>query len=157
MCTDRPRARGQRQLRKGRVSRAGQIYHVIAATHRRVKIFAELRCGRAVVEALRGECAAGRCRTLCFVVMPDHLHWLMQLTGRRTLAECVRYVKGRSGRSIGRLQGHSCRVWQRGYYDRALRSDEDVVFVARYIVANPVRAKLVKCLGDYPLWDAVWL
>jgi hypothetical protein len=29
--------------------------------------------------------------------------------------------------------------------------------VARYIVANPLRAGLVEHLGDYPLWDAVWL
>jgi len=28
---------------------------------------------------------------------------------------------------------------------------------ARYIVANPLRAGLVERLGDYPLWDAVWL
>ena len=28
---------------------------------------------------------------------------------------------------------------------------------ARYIVANPLRAGLVKQIGDYPLWDAIWL
>ncbi|MFV3290267.1 transposase, partial [Pseudomonas sp. NY11955] len=29
--------------------------------------------------------------------------------------------------------------------------------VARYIVANPIRAGLVSRVGDYPHWDAVWL
>jgi hypothetical protein len=29
--------------------------------------------------------------------------------------------------------------------------------LARYIVANPLRAGLVEHLGDYPHWDAVWL
>ena len=29
--------------------------------------------------------------------------------------------------------------------------------VARYIVANPLRAGLVERVGDYPYWDAVWL
>jgi hypothetical protein len=29
--------------------------------------------------------------------------------------------------------------------------------MARYVVANPLRAGLVKRLGDYPLWDAIWL
>jgi hypothetical protein len=33
----------------------------------------------------------------------------------------------------------------------------DLQSVARYIVANPLRAGLVKHLGDYPLWDAIWL
>jgi len=29
--------------------------------------------------------------------------------------------------------------------------------MARYIVANPLRAGLVERIGDYPLWDATWL
>jgi hypothetical protein len=29
--------------------------------------------------------------------------------------------------------------------------------VARYIVANPVRAGLVRRVQDYPLWDALWV
>ena len=48
-------------------------------------------------------------------------------------------------------------VWQPGYFDRALRAEEDVREVARYIVANPLRASLCQYIGDYPLWDAGWL
>jgi hypothetical protein len=29
--------------------------------------------------------------------------------------------------------------------------------VARYIVANPLRAGLVSRVGHYPFWNAVWL
>jgi len=29
--------------------------------------------------------------------------------------------------------------------------------VARYIVANPLRAGLVESVRDYPHWDAIWL
>ena len=36
-------------------------------------------------------------------------------------------------------------------------TDEDLKKTARYIVANPLRAGLVKRLGDYPHWDALWL
>lgn len=38
-----------------------------------------------------------------------------------------------------------------------MRYDEDLLKAARYIIANPLRARLVKRVGDYPLWDAVWL
>jgi len=38
-----------------------------------------------------------------------------------------------------------------------LRKDEDIKNIARYIVANPLRAKPVEKLDNYPLWDAVWL
>jgi hypothetical protein len=48
-------------------------------------------------------------------------------------------------------------VWQTGYHDHALRREEDIVQVSRYVVANPLRAGLVELLGDYPLWDAAFL
>jgi hypothetical protein len=48
-------------------------------------------------------------------------------------------------------------LWQRAFYDHALRKDEDVRQIARYIIANPLRRGLVKDVGDYLLWDAAWL
>jgi hypothetical protein len=47
-------------------------------------------------------------------------------------------------------------VWQPGYHDHALRREEDLVTVSRYLVANPLRAGLVAYIGNYPLWDAIW-
>jgi REP element-mobilizing transposase RayT len=67
-------------------------------------------------------------------------------------------AKGSSARQINSLLGRSgAPVWQRGFHDHALRGDEDVRAIARYIVANPLRAGLVRAIGDYPWWDAEWL
>ena len=46
---------------------------------------------------------------------------------------------------------------QRGFHDRAIRKQDDLVAVARYIVANPLRAGIVDSIRNYPLWDAKWL
>jgi REP element-mobilizing transposase RayT len=67
------------------------------------------------------------------------------------LSDAVRLLKGRSARAMGHA------VWQANYFDHAVRKDEDIHRMARYIVANPLRANLVERIGDYPLWDAVWL
>jgi REP element-mobilizing transposase RayT len=48
-------------------------------------------------------------------------------------------------------------IWQDGYHDHALRSEENLQDAARYIVMNPVRAGLVESIREYPLWDAKWL
>ncbi|MFB6261862.1 MAG: transposase, partial [Thiohalorhabdaceae bacterium] len=48
-------------------------------------------------------------------------------------------------------------VWQPGFHDRAIRREEDLEAVARYVVANPLRAGLVDRIADYPHWDAAWL
>ena len=145
-------------LRKGRVSIAHQIYLVTCVACDRQMVFQDLQSGRQVVQALRYASASGRAETLAYVVMPDHLHWLLSLGDSVALSAVVGSMKRHSARRINaanRLAG-SC-VWQRGFHDRALRSEESVQDVARYLVANPLRAGLVHRLGDYALWDAVWM
>jgi REP element-mobilizing transposase RayT len=83
--------------------------------------------------------------------MPDHVHWLMQIAGSQSLQNIIKTVKSKT--SIRLAQ----RIWQAGYYDHAIRQEEDMQTIARYIVANPIRAGLVNKVSDYPHWDAIWL
>ncbi len=149
--------KGTRRLRRGRFSSQYQIYHITTATYQRRKVLDNFIAGRAVVNALRRASRFGQADTLAFVVMPDHLHWLMQLTGNKQLSVTVNTVKSLSARAINQAGGYQGPVWQKGYFDRGLRRDDDVVTIARYIIANPIRAGLVKTVGDYPLWDAIWI
>jgi REP element-mobilizing transposase RayT len=137
-------------LRKGRVSQPGMTYHVTAVTLSRTPFFTSLENGRKVVRELMVLQAEGRAETLCYVLMPDHLHWLMVLH-EGTLSDAVKLLKGRSAHAIGEP------VWQANYYDHAVRGDDDLRKIARYIVDNPLRANLVERIGDYPLWDAAWM
>jgi len=100
--------------------------------------------------------AEGGADSLCWVIMPDHFHWLMELKGRDLAGEVAR-LKSRSTVLFNRANQRVGSLWQKGFHDRALRREEDVKSVARYIVANPLRAGLAERIGDYPLWDAVWL
>jgi REP element-mobilizing transposase RayT len=137
-------------LRKGRVSQSGLVYHITTVTQNRTPHFAALDNGRKVVQQLMALQGEGRAETLCYALMPDHLHWLMVLHLGK-LSEVVQLLKGRSAHAIGQA------IWQANYFDHAVRQDEDLRKLARYIVANPLRANLVERMGDYPLWDAVWL
>ena len=149
-----PRKAGVHRLRLGRVSEPGRAYLITAVCADRRAWFGNLAAGRCFVHALRE--AEGDTHTLCFVVMPDHIHWLMQLQ-KGTVSRAVQKVKAGTSRRIRRLHGEPCPIWQPGFHDRAVRRDEDLATIARYIVANPLRAGLVRNLRDYPLWDAVWL
>jgi REP element-mobilizing transposase RayT len=106
---------------------------------------------------LKREDDAGHTKTLAFVVMPDHLHWLVQLTGTRSLSVSVNTIKSFASRSINQVIGRTGPVWQKGFYDHALRDEENLAAAARYIVANPLRAGLTRRISDYPLWDAIWV
>ena len=147
-----------RDLRKGRHSIAGQIYLVTTVTHRRQPLFENLYAGRQIMKALRACDSKGSTTTLAFVVMPDHLHWLFALGSYEALSQVVANLKRRAAWRINEMTGSTgSPVWQRGFHDRAMRREESIPDTARYVVANPLRAGLVKTVGDYPLWDAMWL
>ena len=145
------------KLRKGRVSITGQIYLVTCVTMQRKKIFSDLSAGRIVVREMAQSERFGSSETLAFVIMPDHFHWMMTVGSLHALSKIVSGVKSHSARMVNRRLYRHGAVWQRGFHDHALRSDEDILRVARYIVANPLRAGLVTRIGDYPLWDTIWL
>ena len=138
-------------LRIGRHSVPGQIYLITSATAGRRPVFLDFGCARRLIGHMRWLAGEAWVDSLAWVVMPDHVHWLVALGERGDLSSLVRLLKGRTARDVGGV------VWQRAFHDRALRRDEDVVAAARYVVANPLRAGLVARLGDYPHWDAKWL
>jgi len=122
------------RLRIGRHSEPGRIYLLTFVTRERMPVFDNWRLGRQVVHVLQRE--AGSADTLCYVVMPDHVHWLMQLTGRKSLSAVVRTVKAASAMRINRMRGSREPLWQKGFHDHALRREEDVRALARYVIAN---------------------
>lgn len=152
-----------KDLRKGRCSINHQVYLITTVTHQRQRVFDDFTLGRMVIQAMRQQVQQQKIKSLAFVLMPDHLHWLLSLENNSQLADVMRCTKGISAHKIqairrqsGDIVSHQA-LWQDGYYDRAIRKEEDLQQVARYVVANPLRAKLVNKVADYPLWDAVWL
>ncbi|WP_444758182.1 REP-associated tyrosine transposase [Pseudomonas sp. A014] len=144
------------RLRRGRCSEPGRCYLLTAVTHERQPLFHDLRSARLLVKQLRLSDQENASRTLAWVLMPDHLHWLIELRGV-TLGSLMRRFKSRSSLALHKAGVSQYPVWQPGYHDRALRREESLQSAARYIVANPLRAGLVDHVGDYPHWDAVWL
>jgi len=145
-----------RSLRSGRVSEQGRVYLVTFTTENRRTLFSNFCLGRLVVKELRQAQSQRLATSLVWVVMPDHVHWLLELK-LGSLDRLVKQVKARSAISINRAIDCQGRIWQQGFHDRAMRYDEDLVAAARYIVLNPVRAGVVKRCGEYSLWDAVWV
>ncbi|MDR9754027.1 transposase [Pseudomonas sp. SZMC_28357] len=144
------------RLRHGRFSEPGRAYMVTTVVHQRMPLFQDWRLGRLLVAELKRVHDEGQVDSLAFVVMPNHMHWLVQLRNQ-DLAPVMQTIKSRSTLSINRAIDRSGAFWQSGYHDRAIRDGEDLRPFADYLLANPLRAGLVTDLADYPLWDASWL
>jgi len=143
-------------LRKGRYCEPERIYLLTTVTRHRQPLFNDFHLGRLLVNELRSAHEQQLVASLAWVVMPDHLHWLIQL-GNTSLEQLMKRVKARSALAINRAQGTTGALWQAGFHDRAARQEEDIQQIARYVLANPLRAGLIERLADYPLWDAIWL
>jgi putative transposase len=144
-------------LRTGRHSRTGQIYLVTFTTAHRNRYFRNDELARSACRA----CVEPRLwissRLLAWVLMPDHWHGLVEVGDGDGLSGRIQKLKANSARSVHRAGLVDSRVWAPGFHDRALRREEDLEDMARYLVLNPVRAGLVRRVMDYPYWDAIWI
>lgn len=145
-----------RNLRKNRISLAEHAYIITTCSFARKPWFQEIDLGQIVVDEIRKSDDGKRTYTFAYVVMPDHLHWLLQLKRGELLETVVRRVKGRSAYRVNKSRNRTGPVWQHGYHDHLVPAEESLETVGDYIVHNPVRAGLVNKVDDYPLWDILW-
>ena len=85
-----------------------------------------------------------------YCLMPDHVHLLAAMVSRESITVAIKSWKSLCYQERRRL-GNSARFWQRSFFDRMIRDDEEIFGVATYILMNPVRAGLVRDFHDYPL------
>ena len=142
-------------LRKGRHSVSGQIYLVTFTTARGQPYFSEWAIAADAARLMTAKGDWQGSQLLAWVLMPDHWHGLMQLGEGETLPGRVGWIKAHAARQLRKAHPDIGRIWAGAYHDRALRKEDDVLQVARYLVLNPVRAGLARRVGDYPFWDAV--
>jgi REP-associated tyrosine transposase len=151
-----------RDLRKGRISETNRIYLLTSNTHERQKLFLSWCDAAPLIQALRYSQTSGVASTIAYVVMPDHFHWLVALHGKASLSGLMRSIKTWSARAINKTRQAQglpplAAIWQSGFHDHAMRAEEDIRQLARYVVTNPLRTGLCRTLRAYPLWDAIWL
>jgi REP element-mobilizing transposase RayT len=145
---------GNSALRLGRVSLGNQTYIVTFVTWQRLRWFENFNLARIVVRTINN---TGGQATLCYVVMPDHVHWLLNLTEGKSLSKVIQNAKSLSAHRINNHIRRKGTIWQAGFHDHAIRTDESLVRLSRYIIANPIRAGLCDSVLLYPHWDAVWV
>ena len=81
-------------------------------------------------------------------LMPDHLHFLVELGAQRKLQDIVRLFKGRMTPVLRPVGLH----WQQGFYDRRLRQNDSIGTVLRYMKLNPYRKLLLPMEEVWPFW-----
>ncbi len=124
-------------------------YFLTWCTHKRGLVFNAREVVDPVLAQIRRTAAEESFALLAYCFMPDHVHLLMEGCHENAdLRQFAHRARMHSGFDFAQRFGQ--RLWQHGYYDRVLRNDESTREVARYVLANPVRAGLVGTPEEYP-------
>ena len=102
------------------------------------------------LEILREEQERQNCAVFTYCLMPDHLHFLIspKIDGISVLKFTDQY-KGKTT-NRGWAAGWRGKLWQPRYYDHIVRKEEDLRGIAKYILNNAVRRRLVARPEDWP-------
>ena len=87
---------------------------------------------------------------LAVVIMPDHIHWVVSPVEDRDLS--IGDFSHGFKRMLRKYLGTQSWDWQRGCFDRLLRSDENLQSKWIYVKDNPVRHGLVREANDWPYY-----
>ena len=139
--------------RLGRIWIPGAVYFMTVCTHGRKQILASpIAAGILLREwqaaKTRHGWLVGR-----YVVMPDHVHFFCaeQAEGaKRTLSQFMNKWKEWTSKGLIAPTTISAPVWQRGFFDHLMRSDESYGEKWSYVRENPVRAGLASSWETWP-------
>jgi REP element-mobilizing transposase RayT len=130
-------------------------YIVTTVVHARRRLLSRREAWGVVADEIARLEHAGAVENLAWIVMPDHVHWLLALR-EGPLSRVVQQMKSNAARRLNALCGWPPPFWQAGFFDHRLRSDEDLRRQAEYLLANPVRAGLVPTAADYAARFSRW-
>ena len=123
------------------------IYFVTVCVKGRRQVLANTR----VFEAIKTTIVQlRRWHVLAGVIMPDHAHWLVSLRIDREIS--VGDFANGFKRVLRKMLADQKWEWQRGCFDRLLRSDENLHSKWIYVQDNPVRQGLVQKWEDWPYY-----
>jgi REP element-mobilizing transposase RayT len=97
-----------------------------------------------------------RYRLDAWVVMPNHVHIVLWPIPNHTVSEIAQSVKRYTAREANKVLGRTGKTfWQPEPYDHWIRNDEEHARCCRYVLNNPVKARLCAAPEDWQ-WSSAW-
>lgn len=103
-----------------------------------------------LVDVLRSLVAEHRFKLHDFVIMPDHVHLLIEVGESMTIEKAMQFIKGRFSRRISQEFDYHGEVWQRGFTEVQVMNKQNFEAHRAYIADNPVKAGLAATTEQYP-------
>ena len=135
-----------------RIEFAGALYHVTARDNARAPIYDDDE-DRGEFLRLLGDAVERHdwyCHAYC--LMGNHYHLLIE-TATPSLSKGMKYLNGRYTQWYNRKHGRVGHLLQGRFKAILVQKDAYLLELARYIVLNPIRARMVRHARDWP-WSS---
>ena len=135
-----------------RLEFAGALYHVTSRGDGREDIFRAVDDRRVFFDVLGGVWERFNWIVHAYCLMTNHYHLLVE-TPDGNLAKGMRELNGVYTQRFNRVYQRVGHVFQGRYKAILVEKETYLLELARYVVLNPVRARMVPSPGDYP-WSS---
>jgi putative transposase len=127
-----------------------RTYFITTTTANRRSIFQVEANAQLLLDVLMEQRVKNRFLLHAFVLMPDHMHAILTPAADVSLERAVQFIKGNFSH---RLKS-KFPVWTPSFNETQIRDLESFESFRRYILQNPVRAKLVVIAEGFPYSSA---
>ncbi len=141
--------KGSHRLRIGRISEADFVYFV--STHiKEGSTRIDEKMQHIIDESIKLCESSGGFYLHCYTIMPDHLHLLFRVGRTKSLSQTMQSMRKWTTRSFNKLDNSQKFIWQSGFFDHRIRSEQDFYDTVQYIFLNPVAGGLTGYGWDWP-------
>jgi putative transposase len=139
-----------------RLHHSGQAHFITFSCFHRRPFLAEMRMQDAFLYALEETRLRFEMKVFGYVVMPEHVHLLVNEPIEKELSKFVQLLKTKvsiQARTKNRRTAGELPFWQARYFDHNVRNRAGFVTQLRYIHRNPVKRGLCGTPEDWP-WSS---
>jgi len=142
----------QTMTRPLRIEFAGALYHVTARGNAQSDIYHDDDDRNAFLSLLNNSIRRHDWYCHVYCLMSNHYHLLIE-TSTPTLSKGMKYLNGTYTQYLNRKHRRVGHVFQGRFKAILVQKDAYLLELARYIVLNPVRARMVRHVRDWP-WSS---
>jgi putative transposase len=132
------------------------IWFITTCTEKRAKVLTNSSVPEILVSEWKSAEKRHGWRIGFYVIMPDHVHFFCSaMSESKDVSVMMNRWKEWTSKRIMRELGLKNPIWQEGFFDHLLRSDESYQQKWEYFRDNPVRANLIGKIEDWKFWGEI--
>jgi putative transposase len=146
----RAMAHPARNASPANVLNPSRIFFATTGTSMSMRLLQSERNASLLIDVLHSLVAEHFIKLHDFVIMPDHVHLLIEVRDDMTIEKAMQLIKGRFSRRLSHEFGYKGDVWQRGFTEVQVMNKQALEAHRVYIAQNPVKAGMAASADEFP-------